>query len=67
VVWVVTALSYIPWFLTAPTGTVSVGTRTFVVADIYEAGLITAIVVMLPPALAAAFRTYMPKAATIRD
>jgi uncharacterized membrane protein len=66
VVWVVTALSYIPWLLTAPTGTVSVGTRTFVVADIYEAGLIAAIVVMLPPALAAAFRLYMPKAAAIR-
>ena len=58
VVWVATILAYAPWFLMAPGGEVSAGGRTFVVADIYEAGLIAAILTMSPPALIAAFRLY---------
>jgi uncharacterized membrane protein len=53
-------IAFIPWSLLAPAGSVSNGGRTFVVADIYEAGLIAAILTMLPPALIAIFRLYEP-------
>jgi putative membrane protein len=60
IVWIAQAMAFIPWFLAAPEGQVSAGGRTFLIADIYEAGLIAAILTMLPPALAAAFRILTP-------
>ncbi len=55
-VWIATVLANIPSWLSPPPGVVTAGDRTFVTADIFEAGLILGVVVMLLPALAAAFR-----------
>lgn len=63
VIWIGTAVPYVSWFIAAPAGQASVGGRSFVIADIYEAGLIAAILTMLPPALTAAFRVYADRTA----
>jgi uncharacterized membrane protein len=55
-IWFGVALQYLILFVRAPQGSVRVGERTFIVADIYEASLAASIFTVLFPCLAAAFR-----------
>ena len=68
-IWALTALQYPFKFLQAPPGSVTLGARTFLVADVYETAAICAILTMLPAALMSASRVvggFLPAAVAPR-
>jgi putative membrane protein len=50
-IWLATALTYIPRYLAAPEGTTTVADRTFVISDVYEASVAVSLMSLVMPAL----------------
>lgn len=57
-IWIVWVLGYIPWYAAGTPGVVSSGDRSYFAADVFEAGLIMAVVTMLPRPLPRPFACY---------
>lgn len=65
-IWAGIAVQFPIKYATSPQGTVSVGGRVFVIADVYESGAIAALLTMVFAALVAAMRIWSPAAVAER-
>jgi uncharacterized membrane protein len=65
-IWAGMAVQFPIKYATSPTGTVSVDGRAFVIADVYESGIIAALLTMVFVALVAATQIWSPSAAATR-
>jgi len=66
-VWAGMAVQFPIKYATSPQGTVSVGARVFVIADVYESSVIAALLTMVFAALVAIMRIWSPAAVAQRD